>query len=52
MGFLWMLLIMCVWMIYGGSKFYVNECNVHFDGECISIIIISFMVINKYYCLY
>ncbi|KAH8388908.1 hypothetical protein KR215_006168 [Drosophila sulfurigaster] len=31
MGFLWMLLIMCAWMIYGGSKYYVNECNVHFD---------------------
>ncbi|XP_002008313.3 palmitoyltransferase Hip14 [Drosophila mojavensis] len=31
MGFLWMLLIMCGWMLYGGSKFYVNECNVHFD---------------------
>ncbi|XP_023168907.1 palmitoyltransferase Hip14 [Drosophila hydei] len=31
MGFLWMLLIMCAWMLYGGSKFYVNECNVHFD---------------------
>lgn len=35
MGFLWMLLIMCAWMLYGGSKFYVNECNVHFDGECV-----------------
>ncbi|XP_034480434.1 palmitoyltransferase Hip14 [Drosophila innubila] len=31
MGFLWMLLIMCAWMLYGGSKYYVNECNVHFD---------------------
>ncbi|EDV97269.1 palmitoyltransferase Hip14 [Drosophila grimshawi] len=31
MGFLWMLLIMCAWMLYGGSKYYVNECNVRFD---------------------
>ncbi|XP_030387376.1 palmitoyltransferase Hip14 [Scaptodrosophila lebanonensis] len=31
MGFLWMLLIMCAWMLYGGSKYYVNQCNVHFD---------------------
>ncbi|XP_017053285.1 palmitoyltransferase Hip14 [Drosophila ficusphila] len=31
MGFLWMLLIMCVWMLYGGSKYYVNQCNVRFD---------------------
>ncbi|XP_075164650.1 palmitoyltransferase Hip14 isoform X2 [Haematobia irritans] len=31
MGFLWMLLIMCGWMLYGGSYYYMNTCNVHFD---------------------
>ncbi|XP_037933783.1 palmitoyltransferase Hip14 [Teleopsis dalmanni] len=31
MGFLWMLLIMCAWMLYGGTSFYLNECNVRFD---------------------
>ncbi|XP_037824507.1 LOW QUALITY PROTEIN: palmitoyltransferase Hip14 [Lucilia sericata] len=31
MGFLWMLLVMCGWMIYGGSFYYMNSCNVHFD---------------------
>ncbi|XP_073843762.1 palmitoyltransferase Hip14 isoform X2 [Musca autumnalis] len=31
MGFLWMLLVMCSWMIYGGSYYYMNTCNVHFD---------------------
>ncbi|ALC44789.1 Hip14 [Drosophila busckii] len=31
MGFLWMLLVMCGWMLYGGAKYYVNECNVHLD---------------------
>lgn len=33
MGFLWMLLIMCGWVVYGGSYYYMNSCNVHFDGE-------------------
>uniref|UniRef100_A0A1A9VAQ6 Palmitoyltransferase n=1 Tax=Glossina austeni TaxID=7395 RepID=A0A1A9VAQ6_GLOAU len=43
MGFLWMLLIMCTWMLYGGTFYYVNSCNVHIQdifedlraiGEC------------------
>uniref|UniRef100_A0A1A9WGH9 Palmitoyltransferase n=1 Tax=Glossina brevipalpis TaxID=37001 RepID=A0A1A9WGH9_9MUSC len=43
MGFLWMLLLMCTWMLYGGTFYYVNSCNVHFQdifedlraiGEC------------------
>lgn len=28
MGFLYALLLMCSWMIYGGAHFYVNVCNV------------------------
>ncbi|XP_053683911.1 palmitoyltransferase Hip14 isoform X1 [Sabethes cyaneus] len=31
MGFLWMLLIMCSWMLYGGANFYVQACNVNMD---------------------
>lgn len=28
MGFLWSLLLMCAWMIYGGANFYTNECHI------------------------
>lgn len=28
MGFLYALLLMCSWMIYGGAHFYVNVCNI------------------------
>ncbi|KAL9704165.1 hypothetical protein quinque_007683 [Culex quinquefasciatus] len=31
MGFLWMLLTMCCWMLYGGANFYVQACNVNMD---------------------
>ncbi|XP_058459578.1 palmitoyltransferase Hip14 isoform X1 [Malaya genurostris] len=31
MGFLWMLMIMCCWMLYGGANFYVQACNVNMD---------------------
>uniref|UniRef100_A0A182TRT0 Palmitoyltransferase n=1 Tax=Anopheles melas TaxID=34690 RepID=A0A182TRT0_9DIPT len=31
MGFLWMLLIMCGWMLYGGSNFYVQTCSINMD---------------------
>lgn len=27
MGFLWLLLVMCLWMIYGGASFYAIHCN-------------------------
>ncbi|XP_050333974.1 palmitoyltransferase Hip14 [Bactrocera neohumeralis] len=30
MGFLWMLLIMCGWMLYGGACYYIYQCNVYF----------------------
>lgn len=37
MGFLWMLLTMCCWMLYGGANFYVQACNVNMDeGELVS----------------
>lgn len=39
MGFLWALLIMCIWMVYGGSNFYMKKCNVHFDGELIILLL-------------
>ncbi|XP_055383554.1 palmitoyltransferase Hip14 isoform X2 [Condylostylus longicornis] len=28
MGFLWCLLVMCIWMLYGGVQYYKNVCNV------------------------
>lgn len=28
MGFLYALLMMCSWMIYGGANFYMNACNI------------------------
>lgn len=28
MGFLWCLLLMCGWMLYGGANYYVNQCKV------------------------
>lgn len=28
MGFLYALLLMCSWMIYGGAHFYVARCNI------------------------
>ncbi|XP_065079483.1 palmitoyltransferase Hip14 isoform X2 [Ochlerotatus camptorhynchus] len=31
MGFLWMLMVMCGWMLYGGANFYVQACNVNMD---------------------
>lgn len=31
MGFLWMLLTMCCWMLYGGANFYMQACNVNMD---------------------
>lgn len=33
MGFLWCLLIMCGWMLYGGANFYVNECHVSLSND-------------------
>lgn len=33
MGFLWMLLVMCAWMVYGSIQYYSVSCNVHMqDG--------------------
>ncbi|XP_062560303.1 palmitoyltransferase Hip14 isoform X1 [Armigeres subalbatus] len=31
MGFLWMLMIMCCWMLYGGANFYVQACSVNME---------------------
>lgn len=31
MGFLWMLMIMCAWMLYGGANFYVQACSVNME---------------------
>ncbi|XP_055629009.1 palmitoyltransferase Hip14 isoform X2 [Toxorhynchites rutilus septentrionalis] len=31
MGFCWMLLIMCCWMLYGGANFYVKACKINMD---------------------
>lgn len=28
MGFLYALLMMCSWMIYGGANFYMHACNI------------------------
>lgn len=28
MGFLYALMLMCGWMIYGGANFYMTSCNV------------------------
>lgn len=28
MGFLWCLLICCSWMVWGGTTYYINQCNV------------------------
>lgn len=37
MGFLYALLMMCSWMMYGGANFYMNACNVTMeDGELFS----------------
>lgn len=34
MGFLYALLMMCSWMIYGGANFYMNACNITMEeGE-------------------
>lgn len=32
MGFLWMLLIMCAWMLYGGANFYLQACSVNMEN--------------------
>lgn len=41
MGFLWCLLIMCSWMLYGGANYYVYACNITLnDGK----FIITFLV--------
>ncbi|XP_019548594.2 palmitoyltransferase Hip14 isoform X1 [Aedes albopictus] len=31
MGFLWMLMVMCCWMLYGGANFYVQACSINMD---------------------
>ncbi|XP_037025556.1 palmitoyltransferase Hip14 isoform X2 [Bradysia coprophila] len=39
MGFLWSLLIMCCWMLYGGAHFYMHTCSVPMnDGMMTSFI--------------
>lgn len=36
MGFLWSLLLMCGWMLYGGAHFYMFACNVTmYNGKII-----------------
>lgn len=32
MGFLWSLLLMCGWMLYGGAHFYMNACQLTLDN--------------------
>lgn len=42
MGFLFMLLIMCVWMIYGGIVFYLETCNLKaVDGMYDALVIVN-----------
>ena len=31
MGFLWMLLLMCAWMLYGGGIYYLDICHLNVD---------------------
>lgn len=31
MGFLYALILMCAWMLYGGTQFYMNTCNITYD---------------------
>lgn len=31
MGFLWMLLVMCAWMLYGGGIYYIDICHLNVD---------------------
>lgn len=28
MGFLYALILMCGWMLYGGANYYMNTCNI------------------------
>lgn len=31
MGFLWMLLVMCAWMLYGGGVYYLDICHLNVE---------------------
>lgn len=33
MGFLWSLLVMCLWMIYGGAHFYAARCGLSLENH-------------------
>lgn len=42
MGFLLMLLVMCAWMLYGGTIFYEHVCNVNYeDGLWAALLIVN-----------
>lgn len=33
MGFLWSLLVMCLWMLYGGANFYAARCTLSLEAN-------------------
>uniref|UniRef100_A0A1L8DY41 Palmitoyltransferase n=1 Tax=Nyssomyia neivai TaxID=330878 RepID=A0A1L8DY41_9DIPT len=41
MGFLWALMFMCAWMIYGGAQFYMVQCEVTFEGFWQALMVIG-----------
>lgn len=55
MGFLYALLLMCSWMIYGGANYYMTNCNITMEEgktqivNMIKSICLTFFVLSVHF---